>query len=275
MENGESKKWWALVKWVGGEDNKKMTPGIDVCHIKDFSVDSFVDENHDPKTIYVVEWRDTKKEPLGCWNCYHAIVLEVSRSKKMLEKKLDALEGVVSPGPTIKLNSSPAAASKDDKTDKDNVSENELEIVERDNLYRDTDESVRKKLRFSSNVEIVTEAYVDSSGSQTHSNTKDCIDDPPTVSDQDSTKTTPSSAPGQYVTQEHLDKALSLVMMNLKKEAKNLSSLKPSTSTSDVKTTKNDCTKMVRIKNWVIKDPMSLSLKNSGMQQKARVHLLR
>lgn len=86
----------------------------------------------------------------------------------MLEKKLDALEGVLSPGPTIKLNSSPADASKDDKADKDNVSENELEILEKDNY---TDQSVKKKLRFSSDVQIVTEVNVNSSRSQTHSNT--------------------------------------------------------------------------------------------------------
>lgn len=71
-------KWWALVKWVGGDDDKTMTVGINVRHIKDFDLDKFHQENHDPLTVYVVEWHDTKKMPLGGWKCYHAMIIDVS-----------------------------------------------------------------------------------------------------------------------------------------------------------------------------------------------------
>ncbi|KAH0555465.1 hypothetical protein KQX54_019133 [Cotesia glomerata] len=102
LSNTISDRWWALVKWIGGEDDKKMTSGIVIRHIKDFDVNNFLDENHDPKTVYVIEWRDTVKEPLCDWKCYNAIIVDISHSIPALEKKLEALEDIKSPGPSPK-----------------------------------------------------------------------------------------------------------------------------------------------------------------------------
>ncbi|KAH0546699.1 hypothetical protein KQX54_013832 [Cotesia glomerata] len=115
MTTKRSDRWWALVKWIGGEDDKKMTSGIDIRHIKDFDVNNFLDENHDPKTVYVIEWRDTVKEPLGGWKCYNAIIVDSSQNIQVLH-------------------------------------EEEVEIVNNDTLEpenRENDENARKKLRFS------------------------------------------------------------------------------------------------------------------------------
>lgn len=56
-----------------------MTSGIDIHHIKDFDVNQFLNENHDLKTLYVIEWRDTLKEPWGGWKYYNAIIVDISR----------------------------------------------------------------------------------------------------------------------------------------------------------------------------------------------------
>ncbi|CAD6208594.1 GSCOCG00010578001-RA-CDS [Cotesia congregata] len=109
-----------------------MTAEIDVRHIKDFNLDSYFEENHDPQTVYVVEWHDTIKMPLGGWNFYKAMVGDVSKSIKTLQKKLDALEGIKSPGPFIKR-----VEVLEQISDKDDVEE----IKELENP--------KKKLRFS------------------------------------------------------------------------------------------------------------------------------
>ena len=59
---------------------KKMTAGINVKHIKEFDYQQFLREDVLPDKVYVIEWRDTKKMPLGGWNCYHGMVLAVSRT---------------------------------------------------------------------------------------------------------------------------------------------------------------------------------------------------
>lgn len=76
--NNFSKKYFALVKWIGGEDDKKYTPGIDINHIKNFNYEQFINDDEDPDKIYVVEWHDSVKEPLGGWTCYSAQVIAVS-----------------------------------------------------------------------------------------------------------------------------------------------------------------------------------------------------
>ncbi|KAH0548504.1 hypothetical protein KQX54_002180 [Cotesia glomerata] len=87
----------ALVKWVGGEDDKKYTAGIMIDHIKNFDYEKFNNDEEDPDTVYVVEWHDTPKEPLGGWLCYNAKVIFVSHSIAVLNRKLRALDGVMSP----------------------------------------------------------------------------------------------------------------------------------------------------------------------------------
>lgn len=66
---------WALVKWL---EDKTYTVGIDINHIKNFNYEKFINENEDPCKVYVVEWHDAVKEPLGGWLCYNALIIAVS-----------------------------------------------------------------------------------------------------------------------------------------------------------------------------------------------------
>lgn len=69
---------FALVKWIGGDDDNKYTVGIDVEHIKNFDYDKFNSDDEDHDKIYVVEWHESKKEPLGGWICFSAQIIAVS-----------------------------------------------------------------------------------------------------------------------------------------------------------------------------------------------------
>ncbi|XP_074108429.1 uncharacterized protein LOC141533437 [Cotesia typhae] len=88
-------------------------------------------------TVYVVKWHDTKKMPLGGWKCYHAMVIDISKSIETLEKKLNALEGVKSPGPSVK----PVEVINDSSSD------NDIKEIEKEK-DREVD-NTKKKLRFS------------------------------------------------------------------------------------------------------------------------------
>lgn len=68
----------AFVKWVGDGDDKTYTCGINVDHIKNFNYEKFQSDEEDPDKIYVVEWHDSPKEPLGGWFCYNAKIIAVS-----------------------------------------------------------------------------------------------------------------------------------------------------------------------------------------------------
>ncbi|XP_057329053.1 uncharacterized protein LOC130669920 [Microplitis mediator] len=109
-------KFLALVKWVGGVDDKKYTSGIQLEHIKNFEYEKFQNDELDPDKVYVVKWHDTTKEPLGGWICYNAKVIAVSKSIATLNKKLQALDGVQSPkrvANKINLNICNASTSSD------------------------------------------------------------------------------------------------------------------------------------------------------------------
>lgn len=67
----------ALVKWIGGADDKKYTSGIPVEWIKGFDYDDFRSSNFDPTLSYVIEWHEGK-EPRGGWPVYDGYVIEVS-----------------------------------------------------------------------------------------------------------------------------------------------------------------------------------------------------
>ncbi|KAH0552480.1 uncharacterized protein LOC123270080 [Cotesia glomerata] len=86
----------ALVKWVGGVDDKKYTTGINVAHIKNFNEKKFLNDEEDPEKVYIVEWHDGP-EPLRCWICYNARVIAISKKITVLEKKFKALDGMRSP----------------------------------------------------------------------------------------------------------------------------------------------------------------------------------
>ncbi|XP_044579439.1 uncharacterized protein LOC123261728 isoform X2 [Cotesia glomerata] len=91
-----SGEFLALVKWVGGVDDKKYTTGINVAHIKNFDEKKFLNGEEDPEKVYVVEWHDGP-EPLGGWICYNARVIAISKKITVLEKKFKALDGMRSP----------------------------------------------------------------------------------------------------------------------------------------------------------------------------------
>lgn len=73
-----SKTTFALVKWVEGEDEGMYTTGMNINHIKDFNIDDLKNDKIPPTKPFAVEWRETKKEPLGGWPCFMAQVIHVS-----------------------------------------------------------------------------------------------------------------------------------------------------------------------------------------------------
>lgn len=68
---------YALVRWIGGEDDKNYTPGIPIDWIKGFNVNDLKSKGFDESASYVVEWHTSKKPP-GGWLVYDAYVIEVS-----------------------------------------------------------------------------------------------------------------------------------------------------------------------------------------------------
>lgn len=71
-------KMLSLLKWTQGEDKGLYTIGIKTEWIKNFNDDDFKNEKYDPDKKFAVEWRDSKKMPLGGWKCYMAQVIHIS-----------------------------------------------------------------------------------------------------------------------------------------------------------------------------------------------------
>ncbi|XP_044582941.1 uncharacterized protein LOC123263959 [Cotesia glomerata] len=139
------KKYWALVKWVGGVDDKTYTVGIDTQHIKNFNYEEFTSEEEDPEKIYVIEWHDQSKEPPGDWICYQARVIAVSNSRNVLNKKLKALDGIVSPK-TINTQETVPINRKEPQA---HCSHSVVDLLtEEDEENPEENTSVRKKIRF-------------------------------------------------------------------------------------------------------------------------------
>lgn len=76
------KKLYALVQWVGGDDDGKYSTDIPVEFIKQFDYEEFQRnlENSvdDDDFSYVVEWRDKRKQPKGGWKAYNCVLKKVS-----------------------------------------------------------------------------------------------------------------------------------------------------------------------------------------------------
>lgn len=71
-------EYYALVKWIGGPDDRLYSAGVPVAWIKDLNIATFDLENEDPDTSYVVEWRRGRKSSTNEWNHFDAQVIEVS-----------------------------------------------------------------------------------------------------------------------------------------------------------------------------------------------------
>jgi hypothetical protein len=69
---------YALVKWIGGTDDKTYTSGIPTDWIIGFKSADYMNDDHDVTESYVVEWRDTKRKPSGGWKCYDCHIVLVS-----------------------------------------------------------------------------------------------------------------------------------------------------------------------------------------------------
>lgn len=76
---------YALVKWIGPNDNNTYTPDVPVEWIKDFDANHFDSENLDPDESYVIEWHDKKNKPKKGWDCYDGIVVSVSSTMSTLK----------------------------------------------------------------------------------------------------------------------------------------------------------------------------------------------
>ncbi|KAH0551027.1 hypothetical protein KQX54_000013 [Cotesia glomerata] len=88
---------YALIKWVGGHDDGQHSVGIDTSRIKDFDYDKFKDDAENLDKVFVIEWHETRNEPLGGWPCFDGIIVAVSDSIRVLNKKLDIFSGIKLP----------------------------------------------------------------------------------------------------------------------------------------------------------------------------------
>lgn len=70
----DSKMRFALVKWVSGKDNGKLTV-LETVWIKDFD-----DQNVDYNETYIIEWKSGKEPPAG-WPVYDGKILKISGKK--------------------------------------------------------------------------------------------------------------------------------------------------------------------------------------------------
>ncbi|KAF7990544.1 hypothetical protein HCN44_000349 [Aphidius gifuensis] len=88
-----SKKYYALIKWI---EDKSYTEGIPIEWIKDFDRDKFL-SGEDTSESYIVEWRESKKEPELGWPVYDAYVIMISDKIHKLKNHLNVLDGIRSP----------------------------------------------------------------------------------------------------------------------------------------------------------------------------------
>ncbi|KAH0549687.1 hypothetical protein KQX54_012501 [Cotesia glomerata] len=204
---------WALIKWVGGEDDKKMTAGININHIKNFNCEQFLNDDLDPDKVYVIEWRDTKKMPLGGWNCYLGKVLAVSHSIKILEKKIDIMDGIRSPRRIVcEVDIENVTASISDSEDDTRIETNNSELE---------GQNSKKKLRFSTNEDEIQ--FIESTSDETATDPKKSNEN---LSNSNvtntATKSTEAPVSTQFVTKEYFDKTMRKVknFMKLATESK-------------------------------------------------------
>lgn len=78
------KQLLALLQWIGGTYNQTFTPGVPIDWIKDFNLEEWKIDRHDPDLSYVIEWKEKKKPKSGGWPCYDARIVAISGIKKYL-----------------------------------------------------------------------------------------------------------------------------------------------------------------------------------------------
>lgn len=100
---------------------------VNVNHIKNFNVEDFLNEKVLPTQPSAIEWRESKKEPLGGWPCFMGQVVNISckcnifffftgsrfyfiqilfliiDSLKTLNTELECIEGILSPRRVVRV----------------------------------------------------------------------------------------------------------------------------------------------------------------------------
>lgn len=71
-------KQYANIKWIGGEDDGKVTVGVSTSDIMNFNYEDYLSENFDPDHSYVIEWQKPgEKPPPGGWPKFDGVILDV------------------------------------------------------------------------------------------------------------------------------------------------------------------------------------------------------
>ncbi|XP_044582144.1 uncharacterized protein LOC123263417 [Cotesia glomerata] len=235
-----SKKMFALVKWIGGDDDKKYTVGIDVEHIKNFDYDKFNSDDEDPDKIYVVEWHESKKEPLGGWICFSAQIIAVSGSLANLKKKMKAIDGIESPRRmSLEITDDKGPGQNDYSIIKDGpkIDESEVPVIDPEIDY--SPEVKRKKLLGGNdgneNIDIFDDDKAEASGSKVFSSDQNDDEDLLIIKEK-------NVRPGgsEFVTKHELSEAITMALQKV---------LAAIPATSSVVPTLSDCSKTKRSKN--------------------------
>ncbi|XP_011312328.1 uncharacterized protein [Fopius arisanus] len=80
-------KLFAMIKWIGGEDDGKISVGVPTDWIMNFNFEEFLSENFDPDLSYVIESRQPVKKPAGGWPKFDGLILDVASTVLQLERK--------------------------------------------------------------------------------------------------------------------------------------------------------------------------------------------
>lgn len=98
LSENEKKTYYALVRWTEGDENGTYTVGVNTKLIKEFSIDNFLNEKIDSEKELAVKWRETKKKPLGGWNCFMATIVYISSKYNKFKRKYVVVNVSCAPG---------------------------------------------------------------------------------------------------------------------------------------------------------------------------------
>ncbi|XP_044018412.1 uncharacterized protein LOC122859078 [Aphidius gifuensis] len=86
------KEMFAIVQWTQGKDKGRYTVGYPISYIKNFNYELYENDEYELDQPFPVEWHEPGKKPVGGWEVFEAIVIQVSSSIKKLEKMMNIID---------------------------------------------------------------------------------------------------------------------------------------------------------------------------------------
>ncbi|KAF7993725.1 hypothetical protein HCN44_010320 [Aphidius gifuensis] len=129
------KEMFAIVQWTQGKDKGRYTVGYPISYIKNFNYELYENDEYELDQPFPVEWHEPGKKPVGGWEVFEAIVIQVSSSIKKLEKMMNIIDVKAGKTQTALL---PMAKHMVPGTEDANVSRKKSDVilVERFEMFR-------------------------------------------------------------------------------------------------------------------------------------------